>query len=101
MKNIFWLVLIVPVAVLAQEASPTPVPQVIGFLDNLLSAIPATIPTWLLGVLVFVAELVVRFVPTAKPRSILLVGSGILKGVANILNKVSGLLDQLFQNVKS
>jgi hypothetical protein len=63
--------------------------------------IPAAIPAWLLGSIIFAIELGARAVPTAKPKSLLLLISTALSVLGSMLTKLSSLLDSLLQNVKS
>lgn len=80
--------------------------SVLALLDKVMAGIPlpGSMVLLALGVLI---ELLVRLVPTARPKSLLLVASNAIRGVGGLLSKVgelvsklSAALDALLQNVK-
>jgi hypothetical protein len=83
------------VAPVVAQAEP-----VLSLLEKINQAIPLSVAGWVLGLLTVVIELLMRFVPTAQPRSILILVSESLKKLAEIFVKVSSLLDKVVQNVK-
>lgn len=93
---------VAPVASVVPAATPiiTP-PAFLVSIDNAVAKIPASIPAWILAVLAFLIELCMRFFPTVKPQSLLLIGSQVLGSIGVGLQKISALLDSVVQNVKS
>lgn len=90
-------------AAISQDASgvvPSGGEKVVSALDDVEKKIPSSFPTLLLGCFVFVIEAFVRFVPTAKPKSLLLVIAAVLALLGKIFAKLSGLADILVQNTK-
>lgn len=55
-------------------------------------------PTIIVGIGV-VVELILRVIPTDKPKSLLLLAANILHGVSAILEKLASLLDQVLQRL--
>lgn len=81
--------------------APDATPVVIQKIDAIDKAIPTEIAAWVLGLIGVAIELLMRLVPTAKPRSVLILISSGLAGLGSIFSKLSALLDKVVQNVKS
>lgn len=65
------------------------------------AAIPEDVPGWVVVLVGYLSsDLLVRAVPTAKPKSLFLVVSLSLTLLAGIFTKASLFLDKLVQNVK-
>jgi hypothetical protein len=83
---------------------PVPMPSAtsaaLSTVTSIGAHIPSTLPVWLLGVIAFGAELVMRFWPTAKPKSLLLFIGAFFSGIGAIFDKSSALLDTVAQNIK-
>jgi hypothetical protein len=97
------LALFSPVLAFAQDAAPVAVaatPAALNALQTMNSHLPGSLTGWILGVVVFLVEMLMRFIPSAKPRSILILVSTGLKVLASIFEKLSGLADQIVQNLK-
>lgn len=95
-----------PAAVVVQSL-PAPsvnVPEVqsepVAILKAIDQKIPSSIPASVLGLLIFLIEVLMRFVPTAKPRSLFILLSEGLKIIADMALKVSELLDTVLQKIK-
>lgn len=80
--------------------------HLLALLDKVSAAIPLPGGTLLLVVGV-VAEILMRLIPSARPKSLLLVAASALHGVGGLLSKLgeivskaSGLLDGIVQNLK-
>lgn len=71
-----------------------------SFLKDLNSKIPLNIPTVVSGVFAFLIEMYLRFKPTAKPKSLLLLIASIFGLIGMIFTKLSGLADNFVQNIK-
>ncbi len=71
--------------------------SVSGAVDKIPTAIPVTF-TLVFG---FVIEMIMRFIPTAKPRSIFLLIAQMFSLVGKGFTKISDLLDLLVQNIKT
>lgn len=84
-------------AVVPVEASNA---KAVTVLQSVEHAIPLSLPAGILLAVSFLGELLVRLVPSSKPRSLLLVVSAVLNLVSSIFSKASALLDQVVQNVK-
>lgn len=72
-------------------------------LDSVNSAvdkIPDAIPAGILLVIAFAMELLMRFVPTSQPRSLILFIGMLFNSLGKGLMKLSALADQIVQNVK-
>ena len=105
MKLAFLSVLLFTGFAIAQVAGAPVVPVDAGagavqVLTTVSDKIPTAIPGVILTVLVFLIDAVMRFYPTAKPRSLFLVASGLFKIVGTIFEKISTLLDSVVQNIK-
>lgn len=93
-------------AIPAAQAQPipdqtaAPVSGVIGVLQKVNDKIPLGVPGWIMMIATLVIELLMRFMPTAQPRSILLLLAVGLNLIASIFTKSSGLLDSVAQNLK-
>ena len=85
----------VPVVVV----TATPIPAVVA-VQHFAAQIPDAMPAIILTIVAFLAELLMRVVPTSKPRSILLVISGLFSGIGMVFTKLSVLADNLVQNIK-
>ena len=95
-------VAVAPISPVPASAIPVAAPSVSavsGVLQKVSEAIPSSIPAGVLAILLFLLEIVVRAIPSAQPQSLLLVASGALKLVGDIVGKLSGLFDQLLQNI--
>lgn len=80
-------------------ASPIP-NAAVAAIDAFAGKIPVVVPSLILGILVFLAELLMRFVPTVKPRSLLIVVGNLFSGIGLVFTKLSLLADNLVQNLK-
>ena len=96
-------------AVVAAPAAPSvaaPVvaapaePKAVSTIENLVSKIPASLPIWVLSVLAFLVELIMRFWPTIQPRSLFILAGKIFGLVGEGFVKISKLLDSVVQNLK-
>lgn len=90
----------VPIAVLAQAISPVPVPSP----SPAVLAYAAEATSWLNAHLIVagslaaaVIEFLVRFVPTDKPRSILILVSNVLHALGDLFTAASKFLDTFIQ----
>ncbi len=72
----------------------------INAVQGAVDKIPAAIPSAILLVITFIIEMLMRFLPTSKPRSIFLLASAMFNLVGTGFLKISTLLDQLVQNIK-
>lgn len=100
-RLLFALVFIFPLALLAQDASPSPTPEIVGTLDKVANWLPNALPVAVVAVIGFLIDVFVRRWPTKNPVSILLVISAVLKGCIAILTKLDNLANQIIgQNVK-
>jgi hypothetical protein len=75
-------------------------PKAVAAVNDLAAKIPAELPALVIGILVFLAELVMRLIPTVKPRSLLIIVGNLFAGVGLIFTKLSKLADNLVQNLK-
>lgn len=80
-------------------ASPVP-NAAVAAIDAFAAKIPVAVPSLILGILVFLSELLMRFVPTVKPRSLLIVVGNLFSGIGLVFTKLSKLADNLVQNLK-
>ncbi len=84
---------------------PSPSPEVgaaaIGTLSGAVDKIPLSVPAWLLGVIAFLVEISMRFFPTVQPRSLFLLGAKAFELLGLGFTKISGLLDQIVQKLKT
>jgi hypothetical protein len=108
----FFLVLTVSLFAVAQDAAVIPPVQsglehIIALIAGLADKIPGGIPAALASVLGIVSEIAMRLWPTAKPKSWLLLVAKIghliadlCRGAAALVEKASGLLDNVAQNIK-
>lgn len=76
------------------------VPVVVGKVQSFADMIPSEIPLWLVTVIGFVSELLMRFIPTAKPRSWLVLISALFNAIGSVFGKASAFLDKFAQNLK-
>lgn len=90
MKLLVFLITTFPV--LAEEPADK--------VNAVAAQIPTELPVWALVAAGLLAEAVMRLWPTAKPKSFLLMGAKLLKSVSDLLEKASGLVDKVAQNVK-
>jgi hypothetical protein len=91
----FVLITLVSLSVLAQE---NPAMLAIG---QISSKLPADLSPSMLAIISFlISEIGLRLYPTAKPKSMFLLGAMILKGLSDLLSKLSGLFDKIGQNLK-
>ena len=97
MKSVFFIVLLAAGFTYAQVSGDSTV--VLG-LAKADSAIPLQLSAGILGGLIFAIELIMRFFPTAEPRSLFLLASKVFGLVGSIFTKISGLFDQVVQNLK-
>lgn len=88
-----------PVSQMAIPANPAD-SSVVKVLKDVDSKIPSKLPGLILLMLPLVAEMLVRFIPTSQPRSLLLLIAMSLNLGASIFTKSSGLLDTFAQNLK-
>lgn len=109
MKSLYFILIILFAFTVMAEPSPVPsalpdvvieAPAVLSLLDKVEKAIPVDVAGWLLLAIGFGTELLVRLIPSAKPRSVLLLASSVLSKIASIFSKSSSLLDKVVQNVK-
>lgn len=91
----------VAVAQPASVSVPSVGDRVVGELKAVDDKVPAAIPPWILGSLVFVIEAGARLYPSAKPKSLLLLVAAAFGLLGSIFGKLSSLLDGVVQNVKS
>jgi len=98
-------VVAIPTVTISAETVPLPTPAVENSVITALKAVDAKIPLglpgWTLLVVTLITELLMRFVPTAQPRSLLILLALGLNLLGSILTKVSGLVDKVAQNVKA
>lgn len=80
--------------------TPSATSDVVSFLGNIESQIPVSLPAAAVIILALLSEIALRVFPTKKPKSLLLVVSAVLGKLGSIFTKVSGLLDQVIQNIK-
>ncbi len=86
-----------PVAVAASNGGE----KAVAVLKEVDSKIPDSIPPWLVGVAsFFIGDVGLRLFPTAKPKSLILLIAAIFGLLGSIFSKLSGLADNLVQNVK-
>ncbi len=71
-----------------------------SILKDFNSKLPTSFPPIAIGVFTFAVEMFLRFKPTAKPKSLLLLIASIFGLIGAIFMKLSGLADNLIQNVK-
>ena len=64
------------------------------------SKIPSSIPAWVLGVLVFFVEMIMRVWPTVKPRSLFILVGQLFGALGDGFKKISALFDIVVQNLK-
>jgi len=69
-------------------------------LDKVDKAIPLELAGWVLMAVTLLIEILVRVVPSAQPRSVLLVAALALQKLSSIFLKSSGLLDKVVQRKK-
>jgi hypothetical protein len=92
---------IVSVAPLAPVVAPAPVQSPsLNKVSDVVNKIPNVTPGWIIAILAFLAELVLRFYPSVKPKSLLLYAASMLSLIGLGLSKISSLLDNVAQNVK-
>jgi hypothetical protein len=70
-------------------------------LMSIVGKIPADLPAWIMWVLPFILEFILRAWPTVKPKSLLLAVAVGLKAVAVGAEKLSVLADKIGQNLKA
>jgi hypothetical protein len=91
-------------AIPAEQTAPVPdieSSSVIAALKKIDEKIPLGMSGWVLMLATFLIELLMRFVPTAQPRSIFLLLALGLNLLASICTKLSSLMDKLGQNIKN
>lgn len=100
----FLVIFMFSFCVMAQEVQPqSALDNVIKSVDVLKKAeqsLPVSLPTAALTILGVLSEIGMRVWPTAKPKSWFLVLSSVFGILGSIFSKVSGLLDNVAQNVK-
>ncbi len=74
--------------------------SIISALKKVDEKIPLGLPGWVLLATTFLVELLMRFVPTSKPRSVLILLALGMNLLGSIFMKLSSLLDKIAQNVK-
>lgn len=62
--------------------------------------IPLEVKGGILAAIVFALELLLRFLPTKKPKSLILGIGSIFKIIGSIFSKISSLIDKVGQNLK-
>lgn len=87
-----------PAAVVGAPAAPAPSPS-LSMVSNLVAKIPSALPSWVIAVIAFLVELGLRFYPTAQPKSLLLYAASMLGLLGAGLSKLSGILDNVVQNI--
>jgi len=88
----------------ANQISPMPnvaSNKIIESLSNLDNKIPLGLPAWLMLGMTLIIELLMRFIPSAQPRSVLLLVALGMNLLASILVKSSFLLDKVAQKLKA
>lgn len=96
--KMFIAMLFMPMMALAQTT--TTLAPAADKVKGIVDAIPSDVPGWMIMAIVFAAELAMRFWPTVKPKSFLLLGSQVLSLVGQGFAKISALLDKIIQNLK-
>lgn len=74
--------------------------SIISALKKVDEKIPLSLPAWVLLAVTFLVELLMRFLPTSQPRSLLVLLAMGLGLIGNIMLKSSNLLDKVAQNIK-
>lgn len=97
-----------PAPIVAPVSAPVSAPAVVApatssnvmtAIQNAVNSLPTAIPAWILAVIGFLVELLLRFYPTLKPKSLLIYASSFLSLISSGFLKLSGILDQVAQNV--
>lgn len=106
MKNAYWKLGLLGSCLLfgfMAFGDPSPVPSVSGgvlvSLGHVNSIIPSSLSGWVLGLIAFVVELLMRIVPTAQPRSLFILVANFFNLIGSIFTKISVLLDSVVQNL--
>ena len=101
MKGMFLTAFLFAGAAIAQvSADATMGSGVIDSINKVNDSMPAAIPATILTIIVFLIEMCMRFFPTLKPRSLLIMVSSVLLSLSKLLLKLSGLADNIVQNLK-
>lgn len=91
-----------PVPQVSPAPSVVPGQQVADKIDQVTAKVPKDVASWFMYILSFLlsSELVLRAVPTFRPKSLFLGASVILKSIAGLMEAIAALLDKLLQNLK-
>jgi hypothetical protein len=74
--------------------------QTVGQVKAVVDSIPLALPAGILAIVTILMDILMRVVPTAKPRSIFSFLGVLFNLIGNGLLKLSGILDQIVQNLK-
>lgn len=97
----FLAIALFSVFVFAQVPSPSPVLDgALGAVSHAVDQIPSAFPAWMIAILAAVAELCLRIFPTVQPKSIFIYAGSVCALLGAGLMKISGLIDQIVQNLK-
>lgn len=80
-------------------ASPVP-NAAVAAVQHFGAQLPDALPAIILTIVAFLAEILMRIVPTVKPRSLLIIVGNLFSGIGLIFTKLSLLADNLVQNLK-
>ena len=95
-----YLILAVSVFGVEFALAQSPTPAVAGAIDHLASFIPSGASMLIVAIVGFLGEMILRLWPTAKPQSIAIWISSVLKSLAGLFEKLSKFLDGFVQNLK-
>ena len=85
---------------LAVATASTMTSGVVDTLKDIEGKIPLSLPAAAAILIALLSELALRVWPSKKPKSLLLLVSLVLGKTGSICTKLSGLLDQVVQNIK-
>jgi len=74
--------------------------KAVSTMKKIDDAIPGDLAVWILAALAFLAEIAMRFFPTFRPKSLLLMLASLFTSIGSIFTKLSNLLDKVAQNIK-
>lgn len=96
----FYALVLFPVMSFAQSAVTSTDTSAVGALTKYTEMIPASAPAFVTVGAVIVCDLIMRFWPTQKPKSVLLLIASVFHSFAALVSKMSTYLDSAVQNLK-